>query len=171
MWNAYFTTDEFVGHASIDLSVLQLDHGAVLLSGLRWFQLDEGGEVQLGLLFVDDDEAAEARADATRGGGVRVGFGDNADEEEEARERTEAGAHLWSDNPVLLPLLLRLTQRAGARASALSWRGSASARMSRAKEKRRTRGSAPCFALSERPLQGQEEGERRASALSCAAPS
>eukprot|EP00937_MAST-01D_sp_MAST-1D-sp2_P002179 g2179.t1 len=59
VWNAYFTTDEFVGHASIDLSVLQLEHGAVLLSGLRWFQLDEGGEVQLGLLFVDDDAAAE----------------------------------------------------------------------------------------------------------------
>ena len=54
VWNAFYMSDEFVGHTSIDFSVLRLQNGAMLLSGMRWYQLDEGGEIQLSLLFVEE---------------------------------------------------------------------------------------------------------------------
>ena len=56
LWNAYFTKDEFIGHCSIDFSVLRLKNAAMLLSGMRWYQLEEGGELQLSPLFVDEQQ-------------------------------------------------------------------------------------------------------------------
>ena len=56
VWNAFYMSDEFVGHTSIDFSVLRLQNGAMLLSGMRWYQLDEGGEIQLSLLFVEEQD-------------------------------------------------------------------------------------------------------------------
>ena len=36
LWNSYFTTDELIGHVSIDFGVLRLQNGAMLLTGMRW---------------------------------------------------------------------------------------------------------------------------------------